>query len=248
MNSDPSDRPREDPARGAKGQHRQPETSAVDDAAVRIAELLMVKPKWRGWIHTITTPLALAAGIVLIALAPTADRKATSAIYAATGVLLFGVSAVYHRGDWSPRVKMVLKRLDHTNIMLVIAGSYTPLAWTLLERPQAVLLLWVIWAGAILGVLFRLLWTEAPRWLYVPIYIALGCGALVYLPQFFQASIAAAVLICVGGALYITGAVFYALKKPNFNYHHFGFHELFHAFTVFAFAAHYVAIAIAVLG
>jgi hemolysin III len=129
----------------------------------------------------------------------------------------------------------------------VIAGTYTPLAWTLLERPQAVVLLWVIWAGAILGVLFRLLWTDAPRWLYVPIYIALGCGALFYLPQFFQASIPAAVLICVGGVLYIAGAVFYALKKPNFSYSHFGFHELFHAFTVLAFAAHFVAIALAVL-
>jgi hemolysin III len=144
-------------------------------------------------------------------------------------------------------VKITLKRLDHTNIMLVIAGSYTPLAWTLLERPQAVVLLWVIWSGAILGVLFRLLWTQAPRWLYVPIYIALGCGALFYLPQFFQASPAAAVLICVGGVLYITGAVFYALKKPNISYHHFGFHELFHALTVVAFAAHFTAIALAVL-
>ncbi len=225
----------------------EPEPSAVDDAAVRLAELLMIKPRWRGWIHTVTAPLALAAGIILVSLAPTPDRRITSAVYAATGVLLFGVSAVYHRGNWSPRVKLVLKRLDHTNIMLVIAGTYTPLAWTLLERQQAVVLLWVIWAGAILGVLFRLLWTDAPRWLYVPIYIALGCGALFYLPQFFQASVPAAVLICVGGVLYITGAVFYALKKPNFSYYHFGFHELFHAFTVFAFAAHFVAIALAVL-
>lgn len=219
----------------------------VDEAAVRLAELLMIKPKWRGWIHAFAAPFALAAGIVLVALAPTADRKITSAIYAATGVLLFGVSAVYHRGNWSPGVKMVLKRLDHTNIMLVIAGSYTPLAWTLLDRPQAVVLLWVIWSGAILGVLFRLLWLDAPRWLYVPIYIALGCGSVFYLPQFFQASAPAAVLICVGGVLYIAGAMFYALKKPNFSYHHFGFHELFHAFTVLAFAAHFAAIATAVL-
>jgi hemolysin III len=221
--------------------------SPVDDAAVRLAELLMIKPKWRGWIHTVAAPLALAAGIILVAVAPTADRKITSAIYAATGVLLFGISAIYHRGNWSPGVKMVLKRLDHTNIMLVIAGSYTPLAWSLLERPKAVLLLWVIWSGAILGVLFRLLWTEAPRWLYVPIYIALGCGSLFYMPEFFAASLPAAVLICVGGVLYITGAVFYALKKPNFSYEHFGFHELFHALTVLAFGAHFAAILIAVL-
>jgi hemolysin III len=221
--------------------------SRVDEAAVRLAELLMIKPKWRGWIHAVAAPLALVAGIILVAVAPTTDRKITSAIYAATGVLLFGVSAVYHRGTWSPRMKMVLKRLDHTNIMLVIAGSYTPLAWSLLDQPKAVLLLWVIWSGAILGVLFRLLWTDAPRWLYVPIYIALGCGSLFYLPEFFAASVPAAVLICVGGVLYITGAVFYALKKPNFSYQHFGFHELFHALTVFAFGAHFAAILIAVL-
>lgn len=229
-------------------QPADPRTGPLDDAAVRLAELLMIKPKWRGWIHTVTAPLALAAGIVLVVLAPTPDLKIACAVYAVTGVLLFGISAIYHRGNWSPGVKVVLKRLDHTNIMLVIAGSYTPLAWALLERPKAELLLWVIWSGAILGVLFRLLWTDAPRWLYVPIYIALGCGALFYLPDFFAANVASAVLICVGGVLYITGAVFYALKKPNFSYQHFGFHELFHALTVFAFAAHYIAIAIAVLG
>ena len=230
------------------GAGRGRKSGPMDEAAVRIAELLTIKPKWRGWIHTVTAPLAFAAGLVLILLAPTTDLKIASAVYAVTGVLLFGISAVYHRGNWTPGVKIVLKRLDHTNIMLVIAGSYTPLAWALLERPKAVVLLWVIWSGAILGVLFRLLWTDAPRWLYVPIYIALGCGSLFYLPDFFAASVASAVLICVGGALYIAGAVFYALKKPNFSYQHFGFHELFHAFTVFAFAAHFIAIAIAVLG
>lgn len=233
---------------GQPGKGTEGNSGPVDDAAVRLAELLMIKPKWRGWIHTVTAPLALLAGVVLVLLAPAADLKIASAIYAATGVLLFGISAVYHRGNWSPGVRIVLKRLDHTNIMLVIAGSYTPLAWSLLERPKAVLLLWIIWTGAILGVLFRLLWTHAPRWLYVPIYIALGCGALFYLPEFFAASVPAAVLICVGGILYITGAVFYALKKPNFSYEHFGFHELFHALTVLAFAAHFAAIAIAVLG
>lgn len=212
-----------------------------------MADTLNIKPLWRGWIHAVATPFALAAGIVLVALAPTADRKLTSAIYALTGVMLFGVSAVYHRGNWNDRARVVLKRLDHTNIMLVIAGSYTPLAWSLLERQQAVTLLWTIWSAAIAGVLFRVLWTHAPRWLYVPIYVALGCGALFYLPQFFAANVASAVLICVGGALYIAGAVFYGIKRPNFSAKHFGFHELFHAFTVFAFAAHFIAIMIAVL-
>ncbi|MHA7277286.1 PAQR family membrane homeostasis protein TrhA [Arthrobacter sp. HLT1-21] len=206
-----------------------------------------LKPKLRGWLHAGATPLALAAGIVLIAVAPTAAGKITSAIYALTGVMLFGTSAVYHTGTWTDRTRVVLKRLDHTNIMLVIAGSYTPLAWALLEPDKAAVLLWVIWSGAIAGVLFRVLWVNAPRWLYVPVYVALGLGALFYLPDFFAASAAATVLICIGGALYIAGAVFYALKRPNFSVNWFGFHELFHTLTIAAFTVHFIAIMIAVL-
>lgn len=206
-----------------------------------------LKPKLRGWLHAGATPLALAAGIVLVAIAPTAGGKITSSIYALTGVLLFGVSAVYHTGTWTDRTRVVLKRLDHTNIMLVIAGSYTPLAWALLEPDKAAVLLWVIWSGAIAGVLFRVLWVNAPRWLYVPVYVALGLGALFYLPDFLAASVPATVLIIIGGALYIAGAVFYALKRPNFNVRWFGFHELFHAFTIAAFTVHFIAIVIAVL-
>lgn len=212
-----------------------------------LADAMVEKPLWRGWIHAVATPFAVAAGIVLIALAPTPGLKTASAVYALTGVLLFGVSAVYHRGNWSPRVKVVLKRLDHTNIMLVIAGSYTPLSWALLEPEKAVTLLWVIWGGAVAGVLFRNLWVDAPRWLYVPIYVALGLGSVFYMPDFFAANVPAAALICVGGVLYIAGAVFYGIKRPNFSPRVFGFHELFHALTVAAFAAHFVAIMLAVL-
>lgn len=219
----------------------------VESAVHSVADALDIKPTWRGWIHAGATPLAVVAGIVLISLAPTTAGRITSAIYALTGVLLFGVSAVYHRGNWKPRTRIVLKRLDHTNIMLVIAGSYTPLAWALLDRGSATVLLWVIWSGAIAGVLFRVLWVDAPRWLYVPVYVALGLGALIYLPEFLAASVPATVLICVGGALYIAGAVFYALKRPNFSVNTFGFHELFHAFTVAAFTVHFIAIMIAVL-
>ncbi|WP_081747528.1 hemolysin III family protein [Arthrobacter sp. Br18] len=236
----PSPRPAPDTA----GRRRA--ENAVGKVGENVAEALD-KPVLRGWIHAATAPLAVAAGIVLITLAPTTGLKVASAIYALTGALLFGVSAVYHRGNWKPRARVVLKRLDHTNIMLVIAGSYTPLAWALLERDKATVLLWIIWSGAIAGVLFRNLWVQAPRWLYVPIYVALGLAALFYLPDFFAASIPAAILICVGGALYIAGAVFYGIKRPNFSPLVFGFHELFHAFTVAAFAAHYVAIMMAVL-
>lgn len=212
-------------------------------AAPAPAEL---KPSWRGWIHLVATPLAIVAGIVLISVAPTTVGKITSAIYAFTGILLFATSAVYHRGNWSPKVKAVLKRLDHTNIMLVIAGTYTPLSALLLPRDKAALLLGLIWGGALAGVAFRVLWMNAPRWLYVPIYIALGLASLFFIPDFFAASIPAAILICVGGVFYIAGAVFYGIKRPNFSKAHFGFHEFFHAFTVAGFACHFIAIVFAV--
>ena len=240
------------PPAGAPNPRRKPDESApvdgpVESAVERAADALSIKPKWRGWIHLGATPLAIAAGIVLVVLAPTPAGKVTSAIYAFTGVLLFGVSAIYHRGNWQPRTKAVLKRLDHTNIMLVIAGSYTPLSWALLPQDKATFLLWLIWCGAIAGVLFRVLWVNAPRWLYVPIYIALGLAALLFLPDFLAASVPATVLILVGGVFYIAGAVIYGLKRPNPSPQWFGFHELFHAFTVAAFAAHFIAILIAVL-
>lgn len=208
---------------------------------------LLAKPLWRGWIHTVATPLAAIAGLVLVIVAPGTGLKVTSAIYAVTGVLLFGISAVYHRGNWSPAMGLALKRLDHTNIMLVIAGTYTPVSWALLERSKAVTLLIIIWSGALVGVLFRILWTHAPRWLYVPVYVALGCGAIFYLGDLFAANEAATVLICIGGAFYIAGAIFYGTRRPRLSVRHFGFHELFHACTVVGFAAHFAAVMIAVL-
>lgn len=217
--------------------------SSAPSPATNLAE---PKPLLRGWIHAIMIPLSLTAGIILILMAPEGAGKITSAIYAFTGLLLFSISAIYHLGDWSPSTKRVLKRLDHTNIMLVIAGSYTPLAWALLSEGKATLLLTAIWMGALAGVAFRVFYTDAPRWLYTPVYVVLGLAALLFIGDFFAASPAAAVLICAGGAFYILGAVFYALKRPNFSIRWFGFHELFHALTVVGFACHYVAIAIAV--
>lgn len=204
------------------------------------------KPTWRGWLHTVTAPIVLVAGIILITLAPGSGAKIACAIYVVTGVLLFGTSALYHRGNWSPRANATLKRLDHSNIMLVIAGSYTPLSFLMLPRPTATLLLWMIWIGAVAGVLFRVLWVRAPRWLYVPIYVLLGITALFFLPEFWTAGPIPTLLICLGGAMYIAGAVIYGIKKPNFSHQHFGFHELFHALTVAAFATHFIAVVLVV--
>jgi len=207
------------------------------------------KPRLRGWLHLGTFPLALAGGIALVCIAPGATAKVAGAIYALTAALLFGVSAVYHRGTWSPRVHGALKRFDHANIFLIIAGTYTPFALLLLDGRDARILLTVVWVGALLGILFRVFWVGAPTWLYVPIYLALGWAAIFWLPDFARAGGPAILtLIIVGGLLYSIGAVVYATKRPNPSPRWFGFHEVFHAFTLAAFTSQHVGVWLAAFG
>ena len=201
-----------------------------------------VKPSWRGWIHTGTFPLAIAAGIVLIALADGPAAKWSSAVFMTTSLLLFGISALYHRFNWSPKTKVMLKRFDHANIFLLIAGTYTPLAVLALPPSKGVLLLVLVWIGATLGIAFRVFWVHAPRWLYVALYILLGWAAMMYIVDLFQANVAMMILVVVGGLAYTAGAVIYGLKKPNPIPGVFGFHEIFHTLTVVAFMCHWTAI------
>ena len=216
---------------------------AADAVREKVAE---VNPKLRGMLHAAITPLALAAGVVLIALSPTVKTRVGSAVFAGTALLLFAVSAIYHRGNWSPRVWALLRRIDHSNIFLLIAGSYTPFTLILLEGKDRVVLLVLVWSGALLGALFRTLWTDAPRWLYVPIYLAMGWAAIFYADKFSTAGpTAVIVLIVVGGGLYTLGGLVYGLKRPNPFPTWFGFHEVFHSFVVAAFICHYVAASIA---
>ena len=200
-----------------------------------------IKPTWRGWIHAGTFPVAIAAGIVLIALADGAAAKWACAIFMATSVLLFGNSALYHRFNWGPRTKAVLKRIDHANIMLLIAGTYTPIAVLALPPQKGTVLLVLVWTGALLGILFRVFWINAPRWLYVALYLLLGWAAVMYLVDLLEANVAMMVLVIIGGLLYTGGAVCYALKKPNPWPGRFGFHEIFHVCTVLAFLCHWTA-------
>jgi len=204
-----------------------------------------VKPKLRGWLHAATTPLALAAGIVLIALSPTVTTRVGSAVFASTALMLFTVSAIYHRGTWSPRTWAFLRRFDHSNIFLLIAGSYTPFTLILLDGSARIWLLAIVWTGALLGVAFRIFWTDAPRWVYTPIYMALGWVAIFYANDFATAGPAVITLIAVGGALYTIGGLVYGLKKPDPFPMWFGFHEVFHTLTIAAFICHYVAASIA---
>ncbi|WP_062389287.1 PAQR family membrane homeostasis protein TrhA [Demequina iriomotensis] len=204
------------------------------------------KPLMRGWLHLGAAPLALIAGLILTAIAPTLAGRVSFAIFTLTAVMLFGTSAIYHRGDWSDTTRAVLRRMDHANIFLIIAGTYTPLTVLLLEPPTSVWVLGVVWGGALLGLLFRVLWLGAPRWMYVPIYIALGWVAIGFIKPFYEAGGAAVVtLIIVGGLCYTVGAIIYGTKWPRGSTRYFGFHEIFHALTIAGFACHFVAASLA---
>lgn len=225
-------------------------TDNAHDAADHVREKVRevkeeVKPKLRGWLHAAITPLALAAGIVLIALSPTLTTRVGSAIFGGTALILFGVSALYNAGRWSRRTAAILRRLDHSNIFLLIAGSYTPFTLILLDGRQQEVLLVLVWAGAFAGVFFRIFWSDAPRWVYTPIYLALGWVAIFYADDFSAGGSAVITLIAVGGGLYTLGGLVYGFKRPDPFPTWFGFHEVFHLLTIAAFICHYIAASIA---
>lgn len=206
-----------------------------------------VKPRLRGWLHAGTFPLALIAGLLLIALGPTLAARLCAAVYALTSVLLFGVSAAYHRGRWSAPWEEMLRRFDHANIYLIIAGTYTPFAALILRGEVRVLVLSVVWAGALAGVLFRVLWVRAPRWLYTALYIGLGWVAAFFVPQFVNgAGLTVCLLVALGGVLYSLGGLVYGMRRPNPSPHWFGFHEVFHSFTIVAYVLQYIAVSFVV--
>jgi hemolysin III len=198
-------------------------------------------------LHLVTTPLAVVGGIALLIAANSASSRWAVAIFMVTSAALFATSAVYHIGKWRPATKAMLRRADHSNIFLIIAGTYTPLALLLLPPSDARTLLIVVWSGAIAGILIRNFWLTAPRWIYVPIYVALGWAAIFYVPQFAASGALILGLIVAGGLLYTVGAVVYATKWPQISQTWFGFHEMFHSFTIAAFLAHFAAITLAVV-
>ncbi|SER71666.1 hemolysin III [Propionibacterium cyclohexanicum] len=205
------------------------------------------KPRLRGWLHAAMTPVMLVAILALMVRTDSRPGRAALAIYLVTALLLFGNSAAYHRIVWSRRVSALLRRFDHSNIALFIAGTYTPLAVLLLTGAPRVTLLGVVWGCALAEVVSRNLWMEAPRMLYTGLYIAMGCAAVGWLPQLWQAGGPAVVLlIAVGGLFYILGAIVYALRKPDPWPSWFGFHELFHTGTVIGALCHFAAIWVAV--
>ena len=222
-------------------------TTPADHTVEKVAGDVIpdIKPKLRGWLHASAVPLSLIGGILLIVFATTTLGRVGGAVYLAASLLLFGTSATYHRFGWGRRGAAILRRMDHSNIYLFIAATYTPLALLLLTGTSRVLLLVCIWASAILGVLFRILWLSAPRWLYTALYIGMGWAAVAWLPQLWSSGGGLVIgLIGLGGLIYTGGAVVYALKRPNPSPTWFGFHEIFHTCTVLAAGCHYAAIAL----
>ena len=209
------------------------------------------KPRARGWIHVYSAVVAFFAGATLVsvswAMQGTRAGLATL-LYTLTIVAMFTVSGTYHRVTWKSETSRTwMKRLDHSMIFVFIAGSYTPFALLALRSGGGMTLFWIVWGGAAAGVLLKMFWPTAPRWVGVPLYLLLGWVAVWFIGPIMQsAGVAAVVLLIVGGALYSIGGVLYGLKWPNPWPTTFGHHEFFHACTAVAAICHYIAMWFAV--
>ena len=211
----------------------------------------IIKPRLRGWIHAGTAPLALAACIVLTVLAPGPALTWACAAYLACSLFLFANSGVYHisNGHLPRKVSTTLQSLDHSNIFLLIAGTYTPLSVALLSTRTTALVLGIVWGGAAMGIIKCLVWPSAPRWFSTVLYVALGWVAIWFLPQFWvTGGVAIVCLLVAGGVLYTIGGVIFVRQRPDPAPRWFGFHEIFHVCTVAAWACQCVACYLAVLG
>lgn len=206
------------------------------------------KPLLRGWLHAAMTPLALVLGIVLVLLAHNDAGRIGGAVWLAASVALFGTSALYHRGNWQPRSEALWRRLDHANIFIFIAASYTPLALLLLAPAGYTVLLWVVWSVAAAGVFFQLVWINSPRWVHTILYLLMGWASLWWMGDFWtNGGPLQFTLISLGGLIYTLGAIVYARRNPDPWPTVFGYHEIFHSATILAALCHYAAIMAATL-
>jgi hemolysin III len=196
-------------------------------------------------VHQWSFFVSLAAGLGLVVWAPAGRATAACAVYAAALAGLLGTSALYHRVTWRPGARAWLRRLDHSMIFVLIAGTYTPFAVLVLEQPLSVVVLAGVWGGAVAGIVFTLVWIDAPKWLTASTYIALGWFSIIALPQIVErAGAGALALLAAGGVAYTAGAVVYARRSPDPRPATFGYHEIFHVLVVVAAAAHFVAVAV----
>lgn len=226
-------------AREAAAEKVEAAREAASDA------IAAVKPKLRGVSHEWAFFISLGFGAALIILAKTPKATLAVAIYAVSLSALFGTSALYHRVNWTrPRVRLWMRRLDHSMIFFLIAGTYTPFALLVLHGPLAEAILAVVWIGAIAGAIVEMVWIHHPKWVAALIYLSLGWVAVAAFPELWsQMGVAGTLLVAVGGLLYTAGAVVYATQRPNPNPAIFGYHEVFHLFVIAAAIAHFSAVA-----
>ena len=204
-----------------------------------------VKPRLRGVSHEWAFFVSLVLGAGLIVAAKTPKATLAVAIYAVSLSALLGTSALYHRVNWKrPDVRRWMRRLDHSMIFFLIAGTYTPFALLVLNGPLADAILAVVWAGALIGAIVEMVWIEHPKWVTALVYMSLGWVAAVAFPGMWEEmGVGGALLVAAGGLLYTVGAVVYATQRPNPNPRVFGYHEIFHALVIVAAATHFAAIA-----
>ncbi len=230
------------------GAAREAGLERVEAARTAAGELqARVKPRLRGVIHEYAFPVSVLAGVLLVLLiGQSVAGRVSLGIYALSLSALLGTSALYHRVDWKRAgVRRWMRRLDHSMIFLLIAGTITPFAVLTLEGPLATAVLIAVWAGAVAGIVVETVWIEAPKWVSSTVYVAVGSLGAIALPAIIsRAGIGAGALIALGGGLYVVGAVVYAMQRPDPRPAVFGYHEIFHVLVVVAAAAHFAAIAI----
>jgi len=206
--------------------------------------LIPPRPRLRGVVHQWSFFVALVAGVVLVMTAPPGRATAAAAVYAVALAGLLGTSALYHRISWRPAVRARWRRIDHSMIFVLIAGTYTPFAALVLSGSTQTVVLAGVWGGAAAGIVFSLVWVSAPKWLAAAVYVALGWFSLVAFSQIIdRAGIGALALLLGGGVLYTAGALVYARRRPDPSPAVFGYHEVFHVLVVAAAVAHFVAVA-----
>jgi hemolysin III len=209
----------------------------------------LAKPRLRGVSHQWAFFVSCALGAALVVFAPAGTPRLAAAIYAFSVAALFGVSALYHRITWaSAAARRWMRRLDHSAIFVLIAGTYTPFALLVLDGPIATVILVVVWAGALGGILLKLVWIDAPKLLTAIVYIALGWVAVAAFPDLIdELGLTGTALVVAGGLLYTAGALVYASRRPDPVPTVFGYHEVFHALVIVAAALQYAVVAFYVL-
>lgn len=207
------------------------------------------RPRLRGVFHVVGFVCALVAGAVLGVLADGALETLSVWVYVTALAVMFGASALYHRWPWrTDSARRWARRVDHSAIFVFIAGTYTPFALLAFEGATRWIVLASVWSGALLGIALNLAWLDGPRWLTAAAYVAVGWVGVIAIPQMVaNVGVTAFVLVAVGGALYMLGAVAYAAKRPNPIPAWFGFHEVFHVLVVVAAVFQFVAVSLVVL-